>query len=122
MPNGPDRDYDSDAYRKWRKGVFARDRFKCQMPGCPGRNRRLNAHHIRRWASYPELRFIISNGITLCHGCHEKVTGNEEQFEPVFLKAVAMKGDSDIRLRLMLGRLGPAPKDKDEENDQEKDT
>jgi thymidine kinase len=32
---------------------------------------RFVAHHIKPWISFPELRFVGANGITLCHPCHK---------------------------------------------------
>ena len=59
-------------YRKWRETVFARDNWTCQM--CGARSGKeyiyLNAHHIKGWTKFPEIRYDIDNGITLCKRCH----------------------------------------------------
>ena len=52
----------------WRNDVFERDGYKCQK--CNKIGGKLNAHHIKRFSEYPELRFDASNGITLCRSCH----------------------------------------------------
>ncbi len=57
-------------YRLWREAVFKRDDWTCQE--CKVRGEKLNAHHIKPFAWFPELRFAIDNGITLCVGCHKK--------------------------------------------------
>ena len=54
----------------WRKAVFDRDDYTCQICGIRGTY--LEADHIKRFAEYPELRFEISNGRTLCRPCHMK--------------------------------------------------
>jgi 5-methylcytosine-specific restriction endonuclease McrA len=56
-------------YKQWRKYVFMRDCYTCQNCGAKGVY--LHAHHIKHWAEYPELRFDVSNGITLCVPCHK---------------------------------------------------
>lgn len=56
-------------YERWRTAVYKRDNYTCQM--CDVRGGTLNAHHIKGWAKYPHLRFVVSNGITLCEGCHD---------------------------------------------------
>lgn len=55
-------------YKLWRKSVLERDNFTCVF--CKVRGGKLNADHIKPFALYPELRFAIDNGRTLCIGCH----------------------------------------------------
>ena len=54
----------------WRKAVFGRDCFTCQICGQVGGT--LHADHIKPFAYYPDLRTELSNGRTLCKECHEK--------------------------------------------------
>lgn len=54
----------------WREAVFERDKYTCVWCGQIGG--KLNADHIKRFCDYPELRFAIDNGRTLCKSCHEK--------------------------------------------------
>jgi len=64
----------------WRLDVYERDGFTCRKCGDNiGGN--LIAHHILPYALYPELRFDVDNGLTLCKRCHiryHKVWGKGE--------------------------------------------
>lgn len=63
-------------YREWRKAVFSRDGYTCRACKEPSSGR-LNAHHIKSYAEYPELRIDVNNGITLCENCHKLVHQNK---------------------------------------------
>ena len=66
---------DSRDAKKWRKQVFLRDNFTCVLCGYKSKGCRpadINADHIKSWAKYPELRFGVNNGRTLCRPCHYK--------------------------------------------------
>lgn len=53
----------------WRDAVFKRDNYTCQV--CFQRGGILNPDHIKCFAHHPELRFVLSNGRTLCKSCHK---------------------------------------------------
>lgn len=57
-------------YKEWRRLVFERDGFKCVE--CKTQEGRLNADHILPWAAFPEIRYDVNNGRTLCEKCHRK--------------------------------------------------
>ncbi|MCK9429546.1 MAG: NUMOD3 domain-containing DNA-binding protein [Candidatus Omnitrophica bacterium] len=63
-------------WKIWREAVFLRDNFTCQNKNCKYCNNKigveLHPHHIKPFALYPELRFVISNGITYCRNYHLK--------------------------------------------------
>lgn len=60
----------SRPYRLWKLAVFERDLYTCQECGITGVI--LEAHHIKSFSQYPELRFDVNNGLTLCKLCHLK--------------------------------------------------
>jgi predicted restriction endonuclease len=86
------RNFDDPLYKKWRTEVYKRDNFCCQWPGCNLKSK-LNAHHIKRWADCPGLRYEVSNGITLCKLHHKMIHNNETYYEAVFRKIVANNND-----------------------------
>ena len=62
--------YWSRDYQKWRNAVFKRDKYMCKLCGCNGY---MEAHHIKSFTYFPELRFDIDNGLTLCKKCHRLI-------------------------------------------------
>src|SRR3990167_741365 len=58
-------------YRLWREAVFKRDNYQCIWGG-KDHGTKLHADHIKPFAYFPELRFAIDNGRTLCIDCHRK--------------------------------------------------
>lgn len=77
-----------DEYYKWRKAVLRRDKYKCQMPNCPGRCGKLQIHHIMTWASAAGSRFDVNNGITLGWKCHRSISGQERIWSALFMSIV----------------------------------
>lgn len=82
-----DKSYDTK-YKYWMFSIKKRDNFKCKINNkdCKGR---LEAHHILGWKSYPELRYEINNGITLCLAHHPRSREEEAKLSPYFKKLVA---------------------------------
>jgi hypothetical protein len=56
-------------YKLWRKSVFERDNHTCVI--CNS-TENIETHHIKSWHNFPELRYAIDNGVTLCRPCHLK--------------------------------------------------
>ena len=66
---GPQRQSGNKRMR-WAKKILSRDGYCCVSCGSFGP---LEAHHIKPWVNFPDLRFELSNGIALCQKCHRKV-------------------------------------------------
>lgn len=81
------RDYKDPKYREWIGKVKRRDKH-CKWPGCKSK-KKLQAHHILTWSRYPHLRFILTNGITLCKQHHDMTKHKEEQYAPMFMRIIA---------------------------------
>ena len=78
----------SSAYCYWHQQVLIRDKQECKIKNsdCNGQ---LEVHHILSWRDYPELRYEINNGITLCHAHHPRGRAKEEQLIPTLQGLVA---------------------------------
>lgn len=79
-------------YKEWRTKNLSRDNFKCKINNqdCKGS---LQVHHILNWMDYPELRYDINNGITLCHTHHPKGRVEEKRLIPTFMELVSVSNE-----------------------------
>ena len=71
--------YKDMKYKDWRKQVFERDKYTCQKCGKVGCY--LEPHHIKSWAKYLDLRYVVSNGITVCEECHCLIDEYKRRFK-----------------------------------------
>ena len=79
-------------YRIWMISVKKRDGWKCRISNenCSGR---LEAHHILDWMNYPELRYEINNGITLCLAHHPRSRAKEKRLVSEFQELVSVSSE-----------------------------
>jgi len=79
-------------YMGWMFSVKMRDNWSCRIANkdCKGR---LEAHHILNWVDYPELRYEINNGITLCHAHHPRKWCEEKRLISEFQRLVSESND-----------------------------
>lgn len=79
-------------YKEWRKQVKERDGHKCKIDDhkCSGR---LEVHHILSWTYFPEYRYEIKNGITLCRFHHPLKREEEKRLLKTFFKLIGVEID-----------------------------
>lgn len=65
------------SHHKWVNAVISRDGAKCVRCGVSGVE--LHAHHIKSYRDHPELRFEVSNGMTVCYRCHWAIHSAENE-------------------------------------------
>lgn len=72
--------------KAWRKEIFIRDHYTCQLCGQYGRS--LQAHHLNAWHAFPDERYDLDNGVCLCEKCHNdfhvsygRKNNTKEQYE-----------------------------------------
>ncbi len=77
------------AYSIWVRQIKKRDKYQCQFKNenCFGY---LIIHHILPWSQYPEERYNINNGITLCQYHHPKKRIDEQKLIPIFQNLIEL--------------------------------
>lgn len=82
---------DGNNHINWAKEIYKRDLYKCTICGS---RKEINAHHLNSYHSFPEERYDINNGVTLCVEHHKDFhkkfgyrNNTKEQFEE-YLKSV----------------------------------
>jgi 5-methylcytosine-specific restriction endonuclease McrA len=90
--------YKDKRYVEWRKKVFERDRYVCQLSGEVGGW--LEAHHIIPKYDYPEGIFDVDNGITLRKQEHQWLHDScfEKRYEKEF-QELAKKNKPKRKIR-----------------------
>ncbi len=83
----------SPRYQQWKIQVFKRDNHTCQK--CGLKTRKIEAHHIKSFSQYPELRFDLENGQTLCIECHKKTDnyGNRKRLSDDRIRVFVLSGN-----------------------------
>lgn len=68
---------------EWKRLCKERDKHTCRIAdeNCTGG---LEVHHILGYKDYPELRYEMNNGITLCHFHHPRSRAKEKELSPYF--------------------------------------
>ena len=68
-------------YKVWKLEVYKRDKGVCRFCGIRCNNKTIVAHHLKLFRDFPELRFVVDNGITLCRSCHVKLHQPNKKFD-----------------------------------------
>jgi hypothetical protein len=98
MGNKMNRERDSD-FMKWSREVKIRDRFECQICSLLdvlNKETYLESHHLFAWNAWPQFRYDIDLGVTLCSWHHHQFhctfnygDNTKDQFEQ-FIKIIQL--------------------------------
>ncbi len=83
-------------YKQWVKQCKKRDK-QCGLKNknCSGY---LIVHHIQSWREYPELRYELTNGITLCRTHHPLKKDDERKMISLFKRIITKGAEDTIEL------------------------
>ncbi|MDG9924482.1 MULTISPECIES: hypothetical protein [unclassified Pseudomonas] len=86
----------------WGRFIRMRDGYRCVH--CESRQK-IQAHHIFRRTTYPDGKYELGNGITLCHECHKSLHApfNRRPLEGEPLNERG--GDDQDEMAYLYGRL-----------------
>ncbi len=75
-------------YKQWVRKIKNRDDWKCKIKSndCKGY---CIVHHILPWRDYPNERYNINNGITLCQAHHPRKRAEEKLLAPTFQELIS---------------------------------
>jgi hypothetical protein len=87
------------SHHKWVNAVISRDKATCQK--CNAQGVELHAHHIKSYKEFPELRFDVANGLTLCFKCHWETHAalNENAVNSVDTRTGKTEGNTEPSLQ-----------------------
>lgn len=104
---------DDYSYIRWAQNVKRRDHYTCSI--CGRKGVQLNSHHLNAWAEYPNERYDVDNGTTLCTFHHEdfhakfgKGKNTKEQFKQYkdiaeqFIKIANQESIMNLTVRKMI--------------------
>lgn len=66
-------------HKIWSNAIYKKDNWTCRLCGKKCRKGNIIAHHLHLFSDFPELRFSLNNGITLCRSCHCKIHNKTKQ-------------------------------------------
>lgn len=73
-------------YKEWRKKVFNRDKYSCVKCGYRSNKKKdIIADHIMPFCFFPELRFDVDNGRTLCRICDADIAFNYQRDKHLYI-------------------------------------
>ena len=99
-------------YIRWSHEIKQRDHHTCVV--CGRRGVALNSHHLNAWASFPDERYDIDNGVSLCiddhdrfHQIYGKGNNTKAQFKEymTIMGVIINKAQEDVSIEIATRRI-----------------